>query len=196
MSPSRWRSVLITLAFAALIAGCEGTPAGVGETPPVPPSVAADSRLEGHDLARNASPTRRHRAWLRQLRRTTAPFRRFRVAKRAGYDAQLTACQVTDAGGMGFHYGNPSLIDGVVEEQKPEVLLYEPTRRGELRLVAVEYIVPFTAWTNDDPPELNGVAFHRNHTFGLWVLHAWVWKRNPTGVFQDWNPRVNCRFAN
>jgi hypothetical protein len=24
----------------------------------------------------------------------------------------------------------------------------------------------------------------------LWVLHAWVWKDNPTGVFQDFNPRV------
>jgi AAA ATPase domain len=24
----------------------------------------------------------------------------------------------------------------------------------------------------------------------VWVLHAWVWKKNPTGMFEDYNPRV------
>ena len=27
-------------------------------------------------------------------------------------------------------------------------------------------------------------------TLPLWVLHTWLWKANPTGMFQDWNPAV------
>jgi len=32
--------------------------------------------------------------------------------------------------------------------------------------------------------------WQRNDTFGLWTLHAWIWYRNPDGVFADFNPRV------
>ena len=27
---------------------------------------------------------------------------------------------------------------------------------------------------------------------GLYVLHAWIWQNNPTGMFMDWNPTVSC----
>jgi hypothetical protein len=26
----------------------------------------------------------------------------------------------------------------------------------------------------------------------FWELHAWVWRHNPNGLFDDWNPRVSC----
>ena len=26
----------------------------------------------------------------------------------------------------------------------------------------------------------------------LWVLHAWLWKDNPTGMFSPTNPKVKC----
>jgi hypothetical protein len=32
-----------------------------------------------------------------------------------------------------------------------------------------------------------------NTDFGLWLLHAWVWKNNPDGVFNPTNPRVQVR---
>jgi hypothetical protein len=96
---------------------------------------------------------------------------------------------------MGFHCGDPGLIDGVVEELKPELLLYEPQKNGRLRLVAVEYVVPFTAWTQADPPSLHGLTFAANQTFQVWALHAWVWRHNPAGTFADWNPTVNCAHA-
>ena len=59
-----------------------------------------------------------------------------------------------------------------------------PTRRPHLR--------PGPAHLNarPEPPSLFGVAFHRHPTLPLWVLHTWIWKDNPTGVFQDWNPAV------
>jgi hypothetical protein len=134
--------------------------------------------------------------WLASLRGVLAPFHRFEAAHAAGYDAQITPCmELPGTGGMGFHCGDPGLIDGVVEELKPELLLYEPQKNGRLRLVAVEYVVPFTAWTQADPPSLHGLTFAANQTFQVWALHAWVWRHNPAGTFADWNPTVNCAHA-
>jgi hypothetical protein len=42
---------------------------------------------------------------------------------------------------------------------------------------------------------LFGQDFKHNDTFGIWALHAWVWKDNPSGIFADWNPRVTCEHA-
>jgi hypothetical protein len=133
---------------------------------------------------------------LQVLRRVTQPFADFNTAVAAGYSAQLTPCMENPpVGGMGFHYGNPALIDGVVQALKPELLLYEPQQNGTLQFVGVEYIVPYTAWTKPSPPSIAGVPFHRNDAFGLWVLHAWVAKNNPRGTLFDWNPTVSCQFA-
>lgn len=133
---------------------------------------------------------------LRVLKIQTQPYRDFNAGVKAGYSAQLTPCMESPpAGGMGFHYGNPALIDAVVQPLHPEILMYEPLPGGELQLVGVEYVVPFTAWTSPNPPSLVGVPFHRNNAFGLWVLHAWIWKSNPSGTLSDWNPTVSCKFA-
>lgn len=133
---------------------------------------------------------------LATLRRVTAPFHDFEVAKHAGWSTQITPCMVDPAqGGMGFHFGNTNLIDGSVRVDEPELLLYEPEKNGRMRLVAVEYIVPFTQWTATQPPRLFDRDFRRNEQFQVWALHAWVWEHNPDGVFADWNPRVSCDYA-
>ncbi|HEX6049159.1 MAG TPA: hypothetical protein VFZ21_07820 [Gemmatimonadaceae bacterium] len=99
-------------------------------------------------------------------------------------------------GGMGFHYGNAGLIDGSVRVDEPELLLYEPEKNGQLRLVAVEYIIPYTLHPRSgEPPVLFGQQFKQNDTFQLWGLHAWVWQENPSGMFASWNPRVTCDNA-
>jgi hypothetical protein len=59
----------------------------------------------------------------------------------------------------------------------------------------VEYIVPAEAWDgagNSEPPALHGRSFHLNEELGVYVLHAWIWKNNPAGMFEDWNPQVSC----
>jgi hypothetical protein len=133
--------------------------------------------------------------WLAGLRQATAQFQTF--DETTPWDTPLTDCmELPGTGGMGFHYGNLDLIDGVPEEFAPELLVYEPQKNGRMRLVAVEYIVPFDLWPEvGPPPSLHGIDFHRNEAFGLWVLHAWVWKHNPAGMFADWNPNVSCAFA-
>lgn len=134
---------------------------------------------------------------LAALRRATASFHDFGTAGAAGWSAKITECMSAGAlGAMGFHYGNVGLIDGVVEVERPELLLYEPTRNGGMRLVGVEYIIPYAFHSRDAaPPVLFGEEFVRVDAFGLWGLHAWVWAENPSGMFAPWNPRVSCEFA-
>jgi hypothetical protein len=133
---------------------------------------------------------------LARVRQVTAQFHRIEVAKQAGWKDSLTNCFSDPAGGMGYHYGNMKLLkDSTVNVSEPEILLYEPQKNGKLELVAVEYAVPFEDWTHADPPQLFGQPFHENFAFQLWVLHVWVHRDNPSGMFKDWNPKVSCRYA-
>ena len=176
------------LAGIVLLAGCGGEPVATerGAT------VAAQREAESEGSAASVEKD------LATLRRVTAPFHNFDKARRAGWSAQITPC-MTDpggAGGMGFHYGNTALIDGTARVDEPELLLYEPEQNGRLRLVAVEYIIPYTAHSRSAaPPVLFGKPFIQNDVFQLWGLHAWVWKENPSGMFANWNPRVTCEHA-
>jgi hypothetical protein len=158
----------------------------------------ADAVADGHPAftTHASASTPQVREWLAQLRRRTRPFQKPGAAAELGWGAKLTECMSLEgAGGMGFHYGNTALFDAVVQPLAPEILVYEPQRNGELRFVAVEYAVPFDAWSSPQPPEVNGIPFHRNDTFQLWVLHVWIGRHNPSGMFEDWNPDVSCRWA-
>jgi hypothetical protein len=96
---------------------------------------------------------------------------------------------------MGYHYINTGILDLTVDELQPEAMVYIPGPNGRLQLGAVEYIVPSAAWDaagNIEPPIALGQSFHLNPTLGVYVLHAWIWKNNPSGMFEDWNPNVSC----
>lgn len=134
---------------------------------------------------------------LATLARVTAPFHRLEVAQDAGWSTPLTGCLfLPGVGAMGVHYADMDLVlDGRVAVDEPELLVYEPQKNGRMRLVAVEYIVPFGTWTSAEPPQLFGREFHRNEGFGIWALHVWLWRHNPMGLFADWNPNVTCEHA-
>ncbi len=184
-----WAGIVLALT----IGGCGDAPVQPDDTPAPLLSEAGDHVESAR--AHEGSDEVAVRQWMRRLRQATDAYRRLDAAIAAGYDASLTPCMESTAGGMGFHYGNLSLFDDQVEELEPEILVYEPLPSGGVRLVAVEYVVPFAAWTAADPPSLNGVSFHANDVFGLWVLHAWAWMVNPAGTLEDWNPRVSCGSA-
>ncbi len=134
---------------------------------------------------------------LARVRKATAQFQQPAAAQAAGYDLVPGLDHCFDnpgVGGMGFHYINTAILDTTVDLLQPEAMVYAPTRKG-LQLGAVEYIVPAEAWDaagNTQPPMLMGQNFHLNEALGVYVLHAWVWKTNPAGVFEDWNPNVRC----
>ena len=92
---------------------------------------------------------------------------------------------------MGFHYLKPELLDATFEPDRPELLVYAVGPNGRLRLVAVEYAVPLPL-SADAPEGFTGDAdhWHAAEEFGLWTLHAWVWLKNPDGIFAELNSRV------
>ena len=174
---------------------------GCGDTPAAPlddlsaPRIGAATDADAFAASRGAPLQKDVRQWIRHLRSETRGFRDFAEAPANGWVAQLSPCVESPTGGMGYHYGNPALIDGQLDALRPEILLYEPQRKGGVRFVGVEFIVPFGAWTEANPPEVQGVALHPNEELGLWVLHVWTERHNPAGVFEDFNPLVSCEFA-
>ena len=178
---------LAAATVTALAVACAPEPTSGPRSAPTEARTSASVRPD-------AAPAASVERDLAALRRAVAPFHRFEAASDAGWSAKITSCMSDPAaGGMGFHYGNVWLIDGAVRVDQPELLLYEPEQNGRLRLVAVEYVIPYTFHSRSaEPPVLFGQPFVRNDRFQLWGLHAWVGEHNPSGTFASWNPRVTC----
>ncbi len=143
---------------------------------------------------------------LAEVRDATRAFRDVEAATAAGYGV-LTGTPLEECihepgeGTMGYHYVNGDLVgDAEVDVSAPEALLYLAGPGGELELLGVEYVVFAAAWDaeNDAPPSLLGHEFrlvaepNRYELPSFYELHAWAWKENPSGTFNDWNPTVTC----
>jgi hypothetical protein len=134
---------------------------------------------------------------LAQVRAATAQFHRIEVAQAAGYDLVpgLDHCfENPGVGGMGIHYINVDLLDLVVDPVQPEAMVYVPGPDGKLHLGAEEYIVPADLWDVEypNPPMVLGQSMHFNEELGVYIKHAWIWRHNPAGMFEEWNPTVTC----
>jgi hypothetical protein len=126
---------------------------------------------------------------LQRARQATAAYHDQSRALADGYVAFLP-CFDSAAGGMGQHYVDFDRMDATVDAAAPEALVYEVTASGE-RLVALEYLVPYTEWpTTQAAPVLFGEDFGRHDDLGVWALHAWVWRPNPAGMHEDFNASV------
>ena len=140
-------------------------------------------------------------ALVRAVRRATAQFQH---PEDLGPDFALQFGCVSDGdfGAMGLHFVNGKRVDGKIDVNYPEILLYEALPNGRLQLTGADYLVPKAAWEADPkhtaPPELMGQLFHlfdAPNRFGLpafYTLHVWAWKENPNGTFTNWNPNVSC----
>ena len=139
----------------------------------------------------------------------TARFHVLTTAQRAGYgllkDKRGISCIAMDSmpgmGAMGVHYAKPALVgDGKLKATTPEALVYAPQGKA-LRLAAVEYVVLKADWDkrHATAPVLFGHSFNftpAGNRFGLpayYSLHAWLYKKNPSGLLAPWNPQVSCK---
>jgi hypothetical protein len=134
---------------------------------------------------------------LAALRALTARFHDVEVAKDAGWNFLVPGCRDNPGvGGMGWHYLNEDFLGLELNVLEPQILVYEPQKNGRYRFVAVEYIVPYTILARSEPaPELLGQKFVENDVDELWMLHVWVGRNNPEGLFESWNPHVSCEHA-
>lgn len=124
----------------------------------------------------------------------------------------------SDLGAMGLHYFRPDLlqITGVeprvagmgthTDFLEPSVLIYEPQADGSMELVAVENVVfeagleaaggerpsfagvPYDYMRDDPATELDEAHGFEPH----YDLHVWVHRKNPNGMFAQFNPDVTC----
>jgi hypothetical protein len=145
----------------------------------VAPSFAGDPHL-----------SKDARKQIAAARQASAKYHDISVALGDGY-VDIDLCME----GMGYHYMRfDLLLDGEFDPAKPELLVYAPAPgSGRMRLVAVEYAVPFDF--SPEPPEgFDGTydEWDENTDAGLWTLHAWVWLHNPDGIFAPFNPRVGA----
>lgn len=183
------RAVRITavLAMTFTLAACE-TPNLVG-----PDVQQGPDRLALPDDAHARNPSNVNRQ-LAAARAGTARFHDVEVALAAGFGPVSPCVEDEDEGGMGYHYAHPD--NTALDPANPQLLLYEPQANGRLRLVAVEYLVPYGVMPEDGPaPRLFEQDFHRTPHLGAWTLHVWLWRSNPSGIFAEYNPRVSCQHA-
>jgi hypothetical protein len=123
-------------------------------------------------------------------------------------------------GAMGIHYFRPDLlgisappsprVNGTgthTDFRMPSILIYEPQADGSLQLVAVENLVFAEAWRaagHTDPPSFHRAAWDsmiddpntptdEAHMFEPhFDRHVWLYRKNPNGVFAQFNPAVSC----
>ena len=131
--------------------------------------------------------------FLQSVRNATSRFHSTTQAINAGYLPDDHWVSVPGLGGMGIHWANPTLVDGEFDALKPEAVLYERGPDGNLRLIALEYIVlnqgQARPMFGSQPFNINGVPGLPSH----WSLHVWLYKDNPAGMFQPFNPNVSCQ---
>ena len=140
---------------------------------------------------------------LAAVRNATARFHSLPKALKAGYGLFYVCTDETGLGAMGQHYVNGDLVgDAVLDPARPEAIMFEPKPGGGSRLVGVEWVVFKSAWEgagNTGVPSLFGRSLKlvpEGNRYGIpafYQIHAWIWKPNPAGTYEDWNPRVSCR---
>jgi hypothetical protein len=172
-----------------VFAGLSLIVSGCGSSPTAPATLTLEAQLE-------------------KVKAATAKYQSVATAIADGFVAPPACASLPGQGAGGYHYTNTSRVDGRVVAEEPETLLYIP-EAGQLRLVAVEYFVPvvldgvpYFGLTAPASPgatphvldhNLDGPMAGHNPTMPWhWDLHVWIWRDNPAGMFNPWNPALSC----
>ena len=136
---------------------------------------------------------------VQMVREATKQYIDVNAAVKDGYQPFLGCVSGSDLGAMGIHYVNGNLLNGTIDVNHPQALIYEPSN-GQMKLVGVEFITLASTWlqSNSGPPVLEGQVFlyvdspNRFNIPAFFELHVWAWRDNPQGAFVDWNDHVTC----
>ena len=155
------------------------------------PEPARSRRGIDAGRAERCAARRFHQAQVLELQQARAATARYRHIKNAFKDGYVDINVVVP--NMGYHFMKSELTaDGVFDVRKPEILVYNKNEDGSFELGALEYAVPIDVTPDVAPEGFTGTddVWERNTDFGLWLVHAWVWKNNPDGTFNPTNPLV------
>lgn len=164
-------------------------------------SGQANAQKPGHGLASAEPQHAPQGALVDVVKQATRRFRDVRVAEAEGYQLHFGCVSSPDEGAMGLHYVNMALVgDGVLDPERPEIVIYEPLPNGKRRLIGADFLTLSDAWHagNQQTPDLMGQLLHlipSPNRYGLpafYTLHVWAWKANRYGTFANWHPDVSC----
>jgi hypothetical protein len=192
MHIGRWTAAMTQSVVATLFVTTAATP-GLAQSHDHPGMVAATPH----------KPTAQENALVKAIRDATDRFKNVTSISGPGegYELAFGCVSGGDYGAMGLHYVNMSLVgDGEIDVTQPEIVLFEPTSNGGIRITGADFVVLAADWDakHNGPPQLMGQLFHyfdSPNRFGLppfYTLHVWAWKDNPNGTFVNWNPNVSC----
>jgi hypothetical protein len=167
-------------------------------------AAPAQSQHPQHAAVSQTPDQSRQAATLLQVvRGATERYKDVAAAEADGYTLTFGCVQGPDAGAMGLHFVNFPLVgSGVLDPQKPQIVIYEAMPDGHLQLIGADFLVIASQWDAahpGTPPQLMGQLFHlfdAPNRFGLpafYTLHVWAWKENPNGAFVNWHPNVSCQ---
>ena len=129
---------------------------------------------------------------LKAVRQATSRFHSTTQAKKHHYTPGVECVSAPGLGGMGYHWVNGGLVDATFDPLKPEAILYAKGPGGNLRLIAVEYIV---LDMGQPRPSFGSQLFDIGGTplpLPHYSLHVWLYEPNPAGIFTPFNPNVSC----
>lgn len=189
----------------AITAGLLAAACGIVLTGPMTTAALAQQPTTAADR----HPAAGEPYWVRELRTALRPFQDPKVAERHGYvrtdvckQFPFTGPNNEYLGAMGYHYVNKELAaDPKLDPYKPEVLVYVPDEKGRRVLGAVEYLrydADGRLSTTRDRPRMFGRDFDgpfpplENGMPAHYSMHVWLFKHNPNGFFEPWNPTVRC----
>src|SRR5262245_47169902 len=99
------------------------------------------------------------------VRQSTQRFKDVKAAIDDGYALQFGCVSGGESCAMGMHYVNMSLVaDGELDPTRPEIVIYEPTPDGSLKLIGADYLVLADSWNGNPkhtaPPQIMGQLLH------------------------------------
>lgn len=174
-----------TVACTVLLGAASLTAAGAAAA--ATPADTDQRILSYSDLVKLAEPTEKQ---LEAAKEATEKYRDIDVALAEGF-----VQGGPDVPGEGFHYLNPKRLDCKFDPAHPEILLYAfLPGKTRLRLVAVEYAIPFACMPASGPPPKgfagNLDVWHADEPVPFWTQNAWLYFKNPDGLFTLENPLV------
>ena len=135
--------------------------------------------------------TQRTEDQLEAARAATRKYRDINVAIADGFVPSSP-----DVPGEGIHYANPTRqLDCNFHPARPAILLYALLPgQTQHQLVALEYAIPYACMAQSGPPP-KGFAgsldvWHNDEPPPFWTLDAWLFLKNPDGVFAQGNSLI------
>jgi len=80
---------------------------------------------------------------VQMVREATKQYLDVNNAVKDGYEPFLGCVSGSDHGAMGTHYVNGNLLNGTIDVNHPQALIYEPSPNGKMKLVGVIHYLRF-----------------------------------------------------